>query len=118
MPRALQTFKRLARRPALRPIAGRFASTIFALGILGTGLLAVAVLAGSAAYAISEAGKWPTGLARQPLEAKAFFATLAIAKLTGVGLNFTSFNPDPGALLVRGHQWCRGRTRDGSNDES
>jgi Mn2+/Fe2+ NRAMP family transporter len=78
---------------ALRPVAGRFAFSVFTLGILGTGLLAVPVLAGSAAYAIGEARKWPTGLARQPLQAKAFYATLAIATLVGVALNFTPFNP-------------------------
>jgi NRAMP (natural resistance-associated macrophage protein)-like metal ion transporter len=78
---------------ALRPIAGRFAFAVFALGIIGTGLLAVPVLAGSAAYAIGEARKWPTGLARQPMQAKAFYTTLAIATLAGAGLNFTSINP-------------------------
>jgi Mn2+/Fe2+ NRAMP family transporter len=78
---------------ALRPVAGRFAFSVFTLGILGTGLLAVPILAGSAAYAIGEARKWPTGLARQPLQAKAFYATLAIATLVGIALNFTSFNP-------------------------
>ena len=78
---------------ALRPVAGQFAFSIFALGILGTGLLSVPVLAGSAAYAIGEARRWPTGLARQPLQAKAFYATIAMATLAGVGLNFTSFNP-------------------------
>jgi Mn2+/Fe2+ NRAMP family transporter len=78
---------------ALRPVAGRFASTVFTLGILGTGLLAVPVLAGSAAFAIGESRKWPTGLARQPLEAKAFYATLAIATLIGVALNFTPLDP-------------------------
>ena len=49
---------------ALRPTAGALAETIFALGVVGTGLLAVPVLAGSAAYAIGEARKWPVGLAR------------------------------------------------------
>jgi Mn2+/Fe2+ NRAMP family transporter len=78
---------------ALRPVAGRFAFSVFTLGILGTGLLAVPVLAGSAAYAIGEARKWPTGLARQPFQAKAFYATLAIATLVGVALNFTSLDP-------------------------
>ena len=78
---------------ALRPVAGRFAFSVFTLGILSTGLLAVPVLAGSAAYAIGEARKWPTGLARQPLQAKAFYTTIAIATLIGVALNFTSFNP-------------------------
>lgn len=78
---------------ALEPVAGRFASTVFALGILGTGLLAVPVLAGSAAYAIGEALRWPIGLARQPLEAKAFYATIALATLLGMALNFLEVNP-------------------------
>ena len=78
---------------ALRPIAGSLAETIFALGIVGTGLLAVPVLAGSAAYAIGEARKWPVGLARQPMEAKAFYVTVALATLVGMILNFTPVNP-------------------------
>ena len=78
---------------ALRPIAGALAETIFALGIVGTGLLAVPVLAGSAAYAIGEARKWPVGLARQPMEARAFYATVALATLVGMILNFTPVNP-------------------------
>lgn len=78
---------------ALRLIAGSFAEWLFALGIIGTGLLAVPVLTGSAAYAIGEMFKWPTGLARQPGEAKAFYATLALATFIGMGLNFTPINP-------------------------
>ncbi|HEY0522838.1 MAG TPA: divalent metal cation transporter [Stellaceae bacterium] len=78
---------------ALRPIAGSFAFAVFALGILGTGLLAVPVLAGSAAYAIGEARHWPVGLARQPMEAKAFYATLAIATVIGIVVNFTGIDP-------------------------
>jgi NRAMP (natural resistance-associated macrophage protein)-like metal ion transporter len=78
---------------ALRPVAGQFAFSVFTLGIVGTGLLAVPVLAGSAAYAVGEALKWPTGLARQPLQAKAFYATLTIATMTGVTLNLTGFDP-------------------------
>jgi Mn2+/Fe2+ NRAMP family transporter len=62
---------------ALRPVAGAFAETIFALGVIGTGLLSVPVLAGSAAYAVGEARKWPTGARRQPMEAKAFYASFA-----------------------------------------
>lgn len=64
-----------------------------ALGILGTGLLAIPVLAGSAAYAVGEARRWTVGLARQPLEAKAFYATLAAAVVIGAGLNFAGVNP-------------------------
>jgi NRAMP (natural resistance-associated macrophage protein)-like metal ion transporter len=78
---------------ALRPIAGRFASIIFTIGIVGTGLLAVPVLAGSAAYGVAEAAGWPVGLARQPREAVAFYATLALAAGIGIGLNFTPINP-------------------------
>ncbi|MBZ6075896.1 NRAMP family divalent metal transporter [Microvirga puerhi] len=78
---------------ALRPIAGSLAETIFALGIIGTGIMAVPVLAGSAAYAIGEARKWPVGLARQPMEAKAFYATVVVATLLGMTLDFTPINP-------------------------
>src|SRR6516165_2559787 len=78
---------------ALRPVAGPFAFALFALGIVGTGLLAVPVLAGSAAYAVSEAWRWPVGLSRKPAKAKAFYATLAIATMLGVALNFSPINP-------------------------
>ncbi len=73
---------------ALRPVAGRFAFTLFALGIIGTGLLAVPVLAGSAAYAIGEARRWRTGLDRKPAEAKGFYAVLSIATVLGLAINF------------------------------
>ncbi|MFC5508703.1 divalent metal cation transporter, partial [Bosea massiliensis] len=78
---------------ALRPVAGRLAFAVFALGVIGTGLLAVPVLAGSAAYALGEARKWPVGLGRRPVEAKAFYATIALAIILGAGLNFSSINP-------------------------
>lgn len=78
---------------ALRPLAGRFAFIVFALGIIGTGLLTVPVLAGSAAYAVGEARGWPIGLARQPLKARAFYGTIAAATLVGALLNFTSLDP-------------------------
>jgi Mn2+/Fe2+ NRAMP family transporter len=78
---------------ALKPVAGAFAFTIFTLGIVGTGLLAVPVLAGSAAYAMGEARQWPTGLARQPKEAVAFYATIALATAVGVLINFSPINP-------------------------
>ena len=73
---------------ALRPLAGRFAFTLFALGIIGTGLLAVPVLAGSAAYAIGEARKWRTGLDRKPEEAKGFYTVLSAATALGLFINF------------------------------
>ncbi len=78
---------------ALRPIAGRFAALVFTLGIIGTGLLSVPVLAGSAAYAIGEARQWPTGLGRRPKEAQAFYATLVLATLVGMIINFTPIDP-------------------------
>jgi Mn2+/Fe2+ NRAMP family transporter len=78
---------------ALRPIAGRFAFTIFALGIIGTGLLAVPVLAGSAAYAVGEALGWRVGLAQRPGRARAFYGTIAFATLVGAILNFTPLDP-------------------------
>jgi Mn2+/Fe2+ NRAMP family transporter len=78
---------------ALKPVAGEFAFAIFTLGIVGTGLLAVPVLAGSAAYALGEARKWPIGLARQPKEAKAFYATVVVATLAGIAITFSPLDP-------------------------
>ncbi len=78
---------------ALRPIAGVFAFALFAAGIIGIGLLAVPVLAGSAAYALGEAFGWPTGLARTPLDAKAFYGAIATATLIGVLINFIDIDP-------------------------
>ena len=78
---------------ALRPIAGEFAYLIFALGIIGTGFMAVPVLAGSSAYAIGEALRWPVGLARKPKEARAFYATLALATAVGILINFLPVEP-------------------------
>lgn len=78
---------------ALRPIAGEYASTIFALGIVGTGLLAVPVLAGSAAYALGEAVHRPVGLARKPRKAKTFYGTIVAATLIGAAMNVTPIDP-------------------------
>jgi NRAMP (natural resistance-associated macrophage protein)-like metal ion transporter len=78
---------------ALRPIAGEFAFVIFALGIVGTGLLAVPILAGSAAYAVGEALHWKVGLAERPGRAKAFYGAIAAATLVGAVLNFTPLDP-------------------------
>jgi NRAMP (natural resistance-associated macrophage protein)-like metal ion transporter len=78
---------------ALRPIAGRFAFALFATGIIGIGLLAVPVLAGASAYALGEALGWTTGLARRPLDAKAFYGTIALSTLLGMGINFTGIDP-------------------------
>ena len=78
---------------ALRPIAGDLAFGLFALGIIGTGLLAVPILAGSAAYAVSETFGWTEGLDRKPREAKAFYSVIAVATLAGVALNFLALDP-------------------------
>jgi NRAMP (natural resistance-associated macrophage protein)-like metal ion transporter len=78
---------------ALRPIAGEFAFVVFALGIVGTGMLAVPVLAGSAAYAVGEALRWRVGLARKPGRAKAFYGAIAVATLVGAALNFSPLDP-------------------------
>ena len=78
---------------ALKPIAGDFAFAIFALGIVGTGLLAVPILAGSAAYAVGEALRWPVGLSRQPREALCFYSTLAAAALFGVAITLSPIDP-------------------------
>jgi NRAMP (natural resistance-associated macrophage protein)-like metal ion transporter len=78
---------------ALRPLAGEFAFLLFTGGIVGTGLLSVPVLAGSAAYAVAESFNWRIGLGRKLLEARGFYAILSVATLMGVALNFTSINP-------------------------
>jgi NRAMP (natural resistance-associated macrophage protein)-like metal ion transporter len=78
---------------ALRPLAGAAAELIFALGIIGTGLLAIPVLAGSTAYAIGEGRKWPVGLSRKPKRAIAFYSVLAFCVLIGIGVNFTALDP-------------------------
>ena len=78
---------------ALRPIAGRFAFVVFAAGIIGTGLLALPVLAGSAAYAVGEALGWHVGLARRPGRARAFYALIAAATAVGALLNVVRLDP-------------------------
>jgi NRAMP (natural resistance-associated macrophage protein)-like metal ion transporter len=78
---------------ALRPLAGPLAFWLFALGIVGTGLLAVPVLAGSAAYAVAEARRWRSGLWRRPKDAPFFYGTLTLATLIGVIMNFSPINP-------------------------
>jgi catechol 2,3-dioxygenase-like lactoylglutathione lyase family enzyme len=77
---------------ARRPIAGHFAFALFSLGILGTGLLSVPVLAGSAAYALGEAQRWPAGLSRKQRAAKAFLWAIVAAILLGTLANAASIN--------------------------
>jgi Mn2+/Fe2+ NRAMP family transporter len=78
---------------ALRPIAGDFAFALFALGIIGTGLLAVPVLAGSAAFAVGETRGWKTGLEHKPGRAKRFYAIIVAATVTGVVLDWSPIDP-------------------------
>jgi Mn2+/Fe2+ NRAMP family transporter len=78
---------------ALEPLAGRFAFELFAVGIIGTGLLAVPVLAGSAAYGVAETFRWRASLEARPNKAKQFYGVLAVATLVGLSLNFIGLNP-------------------------
>jgi NRAMP (natural resistance-associated macrophage protein)-like metal ion transporter len=78
---------------ALEPLAGHGAAIVFSIGIIGTGLLSIPVLAGSAAYALGEARGWPVGLARKPLHAKAFYGAIALATLLGAAANLFELNP-------------------------
>jgi NRAMP (natural resistance-associated macrophage protein)-like metal ion transporter len=78
---------------ALRPIAGPLAFLLFSLGIIGTGMLAIPVLAGSAAYAVAETFRWRRGLDRKPREARGFYAIVALATLGGTALTFSPIDP-------------------------
>jgi Mn2+/Fe2+ NRAMP family transporter len=78
---------------ALRPIAGDAAFILFSLGLIGTGLLAIPVLAGSAAYATAEARGWRTGLERPLHEARPFYIVIALAILLGIAVDFTPLDP-------------------------
>ncbi len=78
---------------ALKPIAGRFASALFAAGILGTGLLAVPILAGSSAYAMAETFRWREGLYLKLRQAWGFYGVIAFSTMLGAGMNFIGINP-------------------------
>lgn len=78
---------------ALQPLAGKFAFVLFASGIVGTGLLAVPVLAGSAAYAVGEAFRWRVSLESKPRQARKFYATIAAATVIGLVLTLIGLNP-------------------------
>jgi NRAMP (natural resistance-associated macrophage protein)-like metal ion transporter len=78
---------------ALRPLGGAVAFFLFRLGIIGTGMLAVPVLAGSAAYAVSESFDWQSGMDRKLPEAMGFYGIIGIATIGGVGLTFTHLDP-------------------------
>lgn len=78
---------------ALRPLVGDWAYALFTAGLIGTGLLAVPVLAGSAAYAMAESLGWPAGLNRSAAQARGFYAILGGSVLVGVALNFNDVDP-------------------------
>ena len=78
---------------ALRPLGGRLATGLFVCGIIGTGLLAIPVLAGSAGYALGEACKWPSSLARKPDQAPGFYVTITVSTIAGIALNFWHIDP-------------------------
>jgi NRAMP (natural resistance-associated macrophage protein)-like metal ion transporter len=78
---------------ALEPLAGRFAFAIFALGIIGTGLLGIPVLAGSSAYAVGETLRWRASLEEPPSQAPKFYWTLVAATGIGLSMNFIGMDP-------------------------
>lgn len=78
---------------ALKPIAGNFAFVLFSLGIVGTGLLSIPVLAGSAAYAFAETQDWKAGLDHKPWEAVGFYGVIVAATLFGLSLEFVPLDP-------------------------
>ncbi len=77
----------------LRPFAGRATYALFALGVIGTGLLAIPVLAGSSSYAIAESLKWKEGLNRKLAQAHAFYGIIIISVIAGLGINFIGLDP-------------------------
>jgi Mn2+/Fe2+ NRAMP family transporter len=81
--------------PAIKsfPYSGQIAKIIFALGIVGTGLLAVPVLAGSSAYALSDAFGWKQGLSKKFKQAKAFYLVIAVSTIIGLWINFSNIDP-------------------------
>ncbi|WP_352126994.1 divalent metal cation transporter [Mesorhizobium sp. dw_380] len=78
---------------ALRPVAGEFAFKLFSLGIIGTGLLAIPVLAGSAAYAVGESQGWKTGLENKPWQAVGFYVVIGLATILGIAVDYSPIDP-------------------------
>ena len=78
---------------ALRPLAGDFAFLLFAIGIIGVGLIGVPVLAGSAAYALAEAMNWPSGLERKAKDARGFYGVIAVGVLAGLFIQYLPISP-------------------------
>ena len=77
----------------MEPVAGHFAFLLFTLGIVGTGLLSIPVLAGSAAYAVGETRGWKCGLDNKPWEAVGFYAVIGAATLLGIGIDLAKIDP-------------------------
>ena len=102
---------------ALRPIAGDAAFLLFSLGLIGTGLLAVPVLAGSVAYAVGEARGWRIGLERPLNEARPFYVVIALAILLGVGAGLHAARSDQGAGVERGGERRHRRADHGGDDD-
>ena len=102
---------------ALRPIAGVFTFALFAAGIIGIGLLAIPVLAGSCAYALGEALDWPTGLDRLPLDARAFYGTIVGGDADRYRDQLRRAGPGEGAVLVGGDQRRRRGAADGGDHD-
>ncbi|MER8583015.1 divalent metal cation transporter [Mesorhizobium sp. M1423] len=78
---------------ALRPVAGEFAFMLFSLGIIGTGLLAIPVLAGSAAYAVGESRGWKIGLENKPWQAVGFYTVIGLATMLGIAVDYSPIDP-------------------------
>jgi Mn2+/Fe2+ NRAMP family transporter len=93
----VQTSEQVAKalEPAVKsfPYSGQISKIVFALGIIGTGLLAVPVLAGSSAYALSDAFGWKQGLFKKFNQAKAFYLVIAVSTTIGLWINFTNIDP-------------------------
>ena len=85
---------------ALGPVAGRFASLLFALGVIGTGMLAVPVLAGSTAYALAEAVGWNAGLSKTFKQARGFYSVIVGAMVVGLAMDFGGIDPIHGLYLA------------------
>jgi Mn2+/Fe2+ NRAMP family transporter len=90
-PGGIETARQAAE--ALRPLAGEAAYLLYGLGLVGTGLLAIPILAGSASFALAEVFRWPAGLAMPARRAPRFYLVLAGAVLTGMGLTVLQRNP-------------------------
>jgi Mn2+/Fe2+ NRAMP family transporter len=78
---------------ALKPLAGNFAYLLFALGVIGTGLLAIPVLSGSLSYIVTETFGWKEGLDKKFHNAKAFYVVIAISLIVGLSLNYIGLSP-------------------------